>query len=98
MNNVVKNFSIKNAKEFEQNWTEIRNAIKEVFQLVTDFGYVPNTLTSLNALLPIVYYLYKTDRVKEFCQKVCFIVMPLQFHYYSNYFIVHMIDYIQSYF
>lgn len=66
----VENFSIKNAKEFETNWTEIRNAIKEVFQLVTDFGYAPNTLTSLNALLPIVYYLYKTDKVKEFCQKV----------------------------
>lgn len=66
----VENFSIKNAKEFETNWTEIKNAIKEVFQLVTDFGYAPNTLTSLNALLPIVYYLYKTDKVKEFCQKV----------------------------
>lgn len=66
----VENFSIKNAKEFETNWTEIKNAIKEAFQLVTDFGYAPNTLTSLNALLPIVYYLYKTDKVKEFCQKV----------------------------
>ena len=66
----VENFSIKNAKEFETNWTEIKNAIKEVFQLVTDFGYAPNTLTSLNALLPIVYYLYKTDNVKDFCQKV----------------------------
>ena len=66
----VENFSIKNAKEFETNWTEIRNAIKEVFQLVTDFGYAPNTLTSLNALLPIVYYLYKTSKVKDFCQKI----------------------------
>jgi hypothetical protein len=66
----VENFSIKNAKEFETNWAEIKNAIKEVFQLVTDFGYAPNTLTSLNALLPIVYYLYKTDKVKDFCQKV----------------------------
>ena len=66
----VKNFSIKNAKEFESHWTEIKLAIKEVFQLVTDFGYAPNTLTSMSALLPIVYYLYKTDKVKDFCQKV----------------------------
>ncbi|WP_416865440.1 MAG: DUF262 domain-containing protein [Imperialibacter sp.] len=65
----VQNFSLKNAKEFEQHWEEIRSAIREVFQLVTDFGYAPNTLTSMNALLPIVYYLYKTDRVKDFCQK-----------------------------
>lgn len=66
----VQNFSIKNAKEFESYWEEIKQAIKEVFQLVSDFGYAPNTLTSMNALLPIVYYLYKTDRVKGFCQKV----------------------------
>ncbi|NQU53553.1 MAG: DUF262 domain-containing protein [Bacteroidetes bacterium] len=66
----VENFKIKNAKEFEKHWVEIKSAIKEVFQLVTDFGYAPNTLTSLNALHPIVYYLYKTDRVKGFCQKV----------------------------
>lgn len=66
----VENFSIKNAKEFETNWEEIKYAIKEVFQLVTDFGYAPSTLTSMNSLLPLVYYLYKTDRVKNFCQKV----------------------------
>lgn len=66
----VQNFSIKNAKEFETYWEEIKQAIKEVFQLVSDFGYAPSTLTSMNALLPIVYYLYKTDRVKGFCQKV----------------------------
>ncbi|WP_445908893.1 DUF262 domain-containing protein [Yeosuana sp.] len=66
----VQNFSIKNAKEFETYWEEIKQSIKEVFQLVSDFGYAPSTLTSMNALLPIVYYLYKTDRVKGFCQKV----------------------------
>jgi len=66
----VHNFSIKNAKEFETHWEEIKLTIKEVFQLVNDFGYAANTLTSMNALLPIVYYLYKTDRVRGFCQKV----------------------------
>jgi uncharacterized protein with ParB-like and HNH nuclease domain len=66
----VDNFKLNNAKEFEEYWEEIKLAIREVFQLVTDFGYAPNTLTSLNALLPIVYYLYKSDKVKGFCQKV----------------------------
>jgi len=66
----VKNFSIENAKDFEGHWPKIKLAIKEVFQLVTDFGYAPNTLTSMNALLPIVYYLYKTEKVKGFCQQV----------------------------
>lgn len=68
----VQNFSIKNAKNFEEHWNEIKLAIKEVFQLVSDFAYSPNTLTSMNALLPIVYYLYKTDRVNGFCQKVAY--------------------------
>jgi len=68
----VENFSIKNAKNFETNWNEIKKAIKEVFQLVTDFGYAPKTLTSLNALLPIVYYLYTTNKVKDFCQKTAY--------------------------
>lgn len=68
----VHNFSIKNAKEFEEHWNEIKLAIREVFQLVTDFGYTPSTLTSMNALLPIVFYLYKTERVKGFCQKVAY--------------------------
>lgn len=68
----VQNFSLKNAKEFEQSWDKIKVVIKEVFQLVTDFGYAPNTLTSLNALHPILYYLYKTDKVKDFCQKIAY--------------------------
>jgi hypothetical protein len=42
----------------------------KTFQLVTDFGYAPSTLTSMNSLLPLVYYLFKTERVKNFCQKV----------------------------
>ncbi|EFK33228.1 MULTISPECIES: DUF262 domain-containing protein [Chryseobacterium group] len=68
----VTNFSIKNAKDFESKWENIRKAIKEVFQLIVDFGYAPKTLTSLNAVLPIIYYLYKTDKVKDFHKKVAY--------------------------
>jgi uncharacterized protein with ParB-like and HNH nuclease domain len=68
----VENFSIKNAKDFEMHWPQIKATIKEVFQLVTDFGYVPYTLTSLNALLPIVYYLYQTGKTKDFAKKIVY--------------------------
>lgn len=68
----VDNFSVKNAKEFETNWNEIKSAIKESFQLVTDFGYTTKTLTSLNSVLPIVYYLYKNGRVNNFCKKTAY--------------------------
>jgi len=68
----VENFTVKNAKEFESHWEGIRDAIKETFQLVWDFGYVPHTLTSLNSLLPIIYYLYKTNKTEQFCKKTIY--------------------------
>jgi uncharacterized protein with ParB-like and HNH nuclease domain len=68
----VQNFNLRNAQDFEKHWDEIKLAIKEVFQLVTDFGYNNYTLTSLNALHPILYYLYKTGKVKDFCKKVAY--------------------------
>lgn len=68
----VTNFSIENAKEFKENWTSIRSAIIETMELVKDFGYVERTLTSKNALLPIIHYLVITDRSEQFTSKVCF--------------------------
>jgi uncharacterized protein with ParB-like and HNH nuclease domain len=66
----VTNFSVKNAKEFEDHWIEIRHAIAEAFQLIKDFGYNEHTMTSKNAVLPVIYYLYKTEKTKEFSKKV----------------------------
>ncbi|WP_421920417.1 DUF262 domain-containing protein [Marinifilum sp.] len=68
----VTNFSVKNAIEFEQNWKSIRKTIVEAFQLISDFGYVERTLTSKNAVLPIIYYLYKSGKVKKFSKKVAY--------------------------
>lgn len=66
----VTNFTVNNAREFENNWVEIRHAITEAFLLVKDFGYVEHTMTSKNAVLPIIYYLYRSGRTKEFTKKV----------------------------
>lgn len=54
----VTNFSVENAKEFEEKWEDIRAAISSVFQLIKTFGYTEATLTSKNALIPIIYYIY----------------------------------------
>lgn len=54
----VTNFSADNARYFEQNWEDIRDAIETVFRLVQDFGFNDNTLVSKNALIPIIYYVY----------------------------------------
>ncbi|MGD1957714.1 MAG: DUF262 domain-containing protein [Fulvivirga sp.] len=66
----VTNFSLDNAKEFRDNWEDIRNAIVETLELVKDFGYVERTITSKNALLPIVYYLFISKKSEGFTTKV----------------------------
>ncbi|MFA7030043.1 MAG: DUF262 domain-containing protein [Candidatus Cloacimonadaceae bacterium] len=68
----VTNFSINNAKEFKDNWDGIREAIVETLLLVRDFGYVERTLTSKNALLPIIHYIYISGKTKDFTNKVAY--------------------------
>lgn len=54
----VTNFSKDNAHNFEQDWEKIRDAILATFELIRGFGYNDFTLTSKNAVIPIIYYLY----------------------------------------
>ena len=68
----VTNFSKENARNFEDKWSEIRNAILEVFDLVKTFGFSDSTLTSKNALIPIVYYIYHKSIIKDFSVSVKF--------------------------
>jgi uncharacterized protein with ParB-like and HNH nuclease domain len=68
----VTNFSVVNAREFEENWPAIRLAIVEGFQLIRDFGYAEHTMTSKNAALPIIYYIFKTNKATDFTKKVAY--------------------------
>ncbi|MCG3681729.1 DUF262 domain-containing protein [Aliarcobacter butzleri] len=68
----VTNFSKENARNFEDKWSEIRNAILEVFDLINTFGFSDSTLTSKNALIPIVYYIYHKSIIKDFSVSVKF--------------------------
>ena len=52
----VSNFSATQVKPFEDNWDAIQESILAVFDLVRDFGYDESSLTSKNALLPIIYW------------------------------------------
>lgn len=62
----VTNFSKNNAIEFEKEWDQIRDAILSVFDLIKTYGLTDVTLTSKNALIPIVYYLYHRRIAKDF--------------------------------
>lgn len=68
----VTNFSIENANEFKNNWNNIREAISETLELIKKFGYTERTLTSKNALLPIIHYLYISGKYHQFNKKIAY--------------------------
>ena len=65
----VTNFNRNNVKNFENEWEKISLSIYKTFELIKDFGFVESTLTSKNALLPIIYYLYHRDIAEEFVSR-----------------------------
>ena len=58
----VGNFTTANLKLIEENWTKIKSSLEATLRLVNRFGIDRETLTSVNALLPIAYYLHKIRR------------------------------------
>lgn len=56
----------------EINWENIRNAILNLFSLMKSFGLNDYTLTTHNATLPILYYIYHKDISSDFSIKVAY--------------------------
>lgn len=56
---LVKNFSNENLDRIRQNWPDIKQAMRRGIDLVNSFGIDRDTLTSANALIPVLYYLFK---------------------------------------
>ncbi|MGH9400889.1 MAG: DUF262 domain-containing protein [Terriglobia bacterium] len=54
----VSNFTPAQVKPFEDNWDAIQKTILAVFALIKDFGHNEKSLTSKNALLPIIYWVH----------------------------------------
>lgn len=65
----VTNFNEENAKDFESNWEKIRKCILETFELLRSLGFTDYSLTSKNAVLPIIYYLYHKNIYDNFSKK-----------------------------
>lgn len=57
----VKNFHSDQVKIIEENWTKIRDCIVAGFKLVHSFGLADQALRAKNAVIPIVYYLFKQN-------------------------------------
>lgn len=56
----VKSFTGDAIGEIEKNWTEVKRAVENTFRLINRHGLVGENLGSLNAVLPLIYYMYNT--------------------------------------
>ena len=68
----VNNFATDNALLFENKWVHIRKALLETFKLIKTFGFLDSSLSSKNALIPIVYYIYHSNLYDGFASKVAY--------------------------
>lgn len=57
----LKNFTKENISKFEDNWKRIRESIIAGTKLVYYLGHNEYTLRAKNALIPIIYYIYKNQ-------------------------------------
>lgn len=55
----VENFNNTNLTTIRQNWAAIKKAVERGVDLSNSFGIDRDNLTSANALIPIIYYLFK---------------------------------------
>lgn len=56
--------------ELENNWDKVKTCILSVYDLLKTFGLTSQTLTSNNATLPILYYLYHKNIYDNFCNRI----------------------------
>lgn len=59
----VKSFKKENIDRIKTDWEYIKKSIEGTVDILVDFGFSGENLTSLNAVIPIVYYLMKGGRL-----------------------------------
>lgn len=59
----VNSFKAENVEKIKNSWENIQKAIDRTVRILDEFGYSGEHLPSQNALLPIVYHLYKGGQV-----------------------------------
>ena len=58
----VENLSIDNINKIKNEWDDIENALRTTVEIISDIGYCEINLTTKNALFPLVYYVYKSNK------------------------------------
>lgn len=59
----VQNFNNANLTTIRQQWPSIKKAVEKGVDLANSFGIDRDNLTSANALIPVIYYLFKNSGV-----------------------------------
>ena len=67
---LITSFNLSFIELVENNWTRIRDAVSNLFDLLRSFGLTDFTMTSYNAAMPILYYLYPKDIYQDFYKKM----------------------------
>jgi len=62
----VNNFVRENMLRIEQMWDRIVMALTTTTRLVASWGYNRDTLVAYNAIIPLAYYIMKTERNRDF--------------------------------
>lgn len=57
----LKSFDNTFINTMETNWEKVRDCILQTFYLLKQFGFNHKTLTSYNAVMPVLFYLYHSD-------------------------------------
>ena len=69
---MIKNFNNAFILKIENNWENIRDAILSLFEFLRTIGLNNYSLTSYNATLPILYYIYHKDIWRDFSTRICY--------------------------
>lgn len=63
----IQNLNRKTISKIRDNWEKIKNATSSMVDLLVDLGFSSENLTSYNATMPIVYFLFKGGNIKDDC-------------------------------
>jgi uncharacterized protein with ParB-like and HNH nuclease domain len=64
----VDNFTKENMLTIEANWDKTSAAMRSSIELISKLGYSRDNLSANNAIIPIVYFIYKNDFVDSILQ------------------------------
>lgn len=68
----VQNFNKENMQIIESNWDNIKGSIKILFETLRNIGLREENIKSYNALIPVIYYIYKNDNPRNFSSVTSF--------------------------